>query len=231
MADCKEQKLISFTEFHSTEYEGTHNLEPESPVNHSGSPTPRNSPRPPIRPMMASLPPMPMPIPMPMSTSTPSTSMTQNAIMPQSTTMISQKSIKDQSFADSLENQSDISSSQDIPSSNATTTTTASTTSTLPYEEEPRYVTLHMDKSKNPGIKLFGGNKVGIFVHDVHPGSPSDRAGVRKGDQILEYNGVDLRCVTAEQAANEISKLTDTVTMLVQNKLKSMFFVCLCFFF
>ncbi|TMW49349.1 hypothetical protein DOY81_005567 [Sarcophaga bullata] len=210
--------------FHSTEYEGTHNLEPESSVNHSGSPTPRNSPRPPIRPMMASLPPMPMPmpIPMPMSTSTPSTSMTQNAIMPQSTTMISQKSIKDQSFADSLENQSDISSSQDIPSSNATTTTTASTTSTLPYEEEPRYVTLHMDKSKNPGIKLFGGNKVGIFVHDVHPGSPSDRAGVRKGDQILEYNGVDLRCVTAEQAANEISKLTDTVTMLVQNKLKKL---------
>lgn len=147
--------------------------------------------------------------------------MAHSAVMPQSGSLISQQSMKDQSFADSLENQSDISSSQDIPSSAATTTTIASTTSTLPYEEEPRYVTLHMDKSKNPGIKLFGGNKVGIFVHDVHPGSPSDRAGVRKGDQILEYNGVDLRCVTAEQAANEISKLTDTVTMLVQNKLKS----------
>uniref|UniRef100_A0A1I8PVL2 Disks large homolog 5 n=1 Tax=Stomoxys calcitrans TaxID=35570 RepID=A0A1I8PVL2_STOCA len=200
--------------FHSAEYEGTHNLEPESPVNHSGSPTPRNSPRPPLRPMMASLPPMPI-------VTNPNV-MTQSAIMPQSSSLISQNSIKDQSFADSLENQSDISSSQDIPSSNATTTTTASTTSTLPYEEEPRYVTLHMDKSKNPGIKLFGGNKVGIFVHDVHAGSPSDHAGVRKGDQILEYNGVDLRCVTAEQAANEISKLTDTVTMLVQNKLKKL---------
>ncbi|XP_073825542.1 MAGUK family member discs large 5 isoform X1 [Musca autumnalis] len=206
--------------FHSAEYEGTHNLEPESPVNHSGSPTPRNSPRPPMRPMMASLP--PMPIVQSQQQQQPTNVMTQSAIMPQSTSLISQKSIKDQSFADSLENQSDISSSQDLPSSNATTTTTASTTSTLPYEEEPRYVTLHMDKSKNPGIKLFGGNKVGIFVHDVHPGSPSDRAGVRKGDQILEYNGVDLRCVTAEQAANEISKLTDTVTMLVQNKLKKL---------
>lgn len=140
--------------------------------------------------------------------------------MPQSSSLISTKSIKDQSFADSLENQSDISSSQDLPSSAATTTTTASTTSTV-YEEEARYVTLCMDKSKNLGIKLFGGNKVGIFVHDVHPGSPSDIAGIRKGDQILEYNGVDLRCVTAEQAANEISKLTDTVTLLVQNKLKS----------
>ncbi|KAL9925375.1 MAGUK family member discs large 5 isoform 1-T3 [Glossina fuscipes fuscipes] len=202
--------------FHSAEYEGTHNLEPESSVNHSGSPTPRNSPRPPIRPIMASLPPMPI------STSTPNSSMAHSAVMPQSGSLMSQQSMKDQSFADSLENQSDISSSQDIPSSAATTTTIASTTAALPYEEEPRYVTLHMDKSKNPGIKLFGGNKVGIFVHDVHPGSPSDRAGVRKGDQILEYNGVDLRCVTAEQAANEISKLTDTVTMLVQNKLKKL---------
>lgn len=84
-----------------------------------------------------------------------------------------------------------------------------------------RFVTLHMDKSKNLGIKLFGGNKVGIYVHDVAPGSPSDHAGIRKGDLILEYNGVDLSGVTAEQAANEISKLTDTVTMLVQNKLQS----------
>jgi len=78
-----------------------------------------------------------------------------------------------------------------------------------------------MDKSKNLGIKLFGGNKVGIYVHDVAPGSPSDHAGIRNGDLILEYNGVDLSGVTAEQAANEISKLTDTVTMLVQNKLQS----------
>lgn len=142
--------------------------------------------------------------------------------MPPTSSLISTQSIKNESFADSLENQSDISSSQDLPSSSAATTTTASTTSTV-YEEEARYVTLRMDKSKNLGIKLFGGNKVGIYVHDVHPGSPSDHAGIRKGDQILEYNGVDLRCVTAEQAANEISKLTDTVTMLVQNKLKSEF--------
>uniref|UniRef100_A0A034WQQ2 Disks large-like protein 5 n=1 Tax=Bactrocera dorsalis TaxID=27457 RepID=A0A034WQQ2_BACDO len=165
--------------------------------------------------MMSSLPPLPISAP----TSNPLTQQTN--IIPQSSSLISTQSIKDQSFADSLENQSDMSSSQDLPSSAATTTTTASTTSTV-YEEEARYVTLCMDKSKNLGIKLFGGNKVGIFVHDVHPGSPSDIAGIRKGDQILEYNGVDLRCVTAEQAANEISKLTDTVTLLVQNKLKKL---------
>ncbi|XP_055915942.1 disks large homolog 5 isoform X1 [Eupeodes corollae] len=177
--------------FLSAEYDGGNNLEPES-VNHSGSPTPRNSPRPPVRSLIASSP------------ITTSSALTNSSIMPPSNTLISTP-IKDQSFADSLENQSDV-SSQDIP--------------TTIYEEEARYVTLHMDKSKNLGIKLFGGNKVGIFVHDVTVGSPSDRAGIRKGDQILEYNGVDLRCVTAEQAANEISKLTETVTMLVQNKLQ-----------
>ncbi|XP_067624874.1 disks large homolog 5 [Eurosta solidaginis] len=202
--------------FHSGEYDGINNLETENQVNHSGSPTPRNSPRPPVRTMMSSLPPHPISAP----TNSPLAQQS-TQLMPQSSSLLSTQSLKDQSFADSLENQSDISSSQDLPSSAATTTTTASTSSTV-YEEEARYVTLRMDKSKNLGIKLFGGNKVGIFVHDVHPGSPSDIAGIRKGDQILEYNGVDLRCVTAEQAANEISKLTDTVTLLVQNKMKKL---------
>ncbi|KAH8333891.1 hypothetical protein KR059_004409 [Drosophila kikkawai] len=210
--------------FPSMEYEGAHNLEPESPINHSGSPTPRNSPRPPAR---NSLFPLPLqPLQPPQSTRSGSRA------------PLSHQSIKDQSFADSLENQSDISSSQDMPSSAATTTTTTASATSTVYDEEPkpalppppasvpsetlRYVTLHMDKSKNLGIKLFGGNKVGIYVHDVAPGSPSDHAGIRKGDQILEYNGVDLSAVTAEQAANEISKLTDTVTMLVQNKLHTL---------
>ncbi|KRJ97569.1 disks large homolog 5 isoform X2 [Drosophila yakuba] len=208
--------------FPSIEYEGAHNLEPESPVNHSGSPTPRNSPRPPARNSL---------FPLPMQPQAPSTRSGSRA-------PLSHQSIKDQSFTDSLENQSDISSSQDMPSSAATTTTTTASATSTVYDEEPkpslppppasvpaetlRYVTLHMDKSKNLGIKLFGGNKVGIYVHDVAAGSPSDHAGIRKGDQILEYNGVDLSGVTAEQAANEISKLTDTVTMLVQNKLHTL---------
>ncbi|EDV98806.1 GH13520 [Drosophila grimshawi] len=213
--------------FHSTEYEGIHNLEPESPLNHSGSPTPRNSPRPPLRSVQATLPMQPMQT---------------LSLLPSAGTVtrapLSHQSIKDQSFTDSLENQSDISSSQDMPSSAATTTTTTASAASTVYDEDAkltlpsapatvaaeslRFVTLHMDKSKNLGIKLFGGNKVGIYVHDVAPGSPSDHAGIRKGDLILEYNGVDLSGVTAEQAANEISKLTDTVSMLVQNKLQTL---------
>lgn len=114
--------------------------------------------------------------------------------------------IKSQQFSDSLENQSD--SSQHCSADSI-------------FEEEARIITLHVDKGKNLNIKLIGGNQVGIFVHDVQRDSPAELAGIRKGDQILEYNGVDLRCVTAEQAANEIARFTDTVTLLVQNNLQS----------
>lgn len=71
----------------------------------------------------------------------------------------------------------------------------------------------------------MGGNAVGIYVHDVQKNSLADIAGMRKGDQILEYNGANLRHVTAEQAANEISRPADKVTVLVQLNLESKWFV------
>lgn len=67
----------------------------------------------------------------------------------------------------------------------------------------------------------MGGNAVGIYVHDVQKNSIADLAGLKKGDQILEYNGVDLRRVTAESAATEISKPADNVTVLVQHNMTS----------
>lgn len=66
----------------------------------------------------------------------------------------------------------------------------------------------------------MGGNAVGIFVHDVQKNSLADSAGMKKGDQILEYNGVDLRRVTAETAATEISKPSDKVIVLVQHNIR-----------
>ena len=40
--------------------------------------------------------------------------------------------------------------------------------------------------------------------------------GLRQADQILEYNGIDLRQATAEQAAYELAKPAEKVTILVQ---------------
>lgn len=41
-------------------------------------------------------------------------------------------------------------------------------------------------KAKSVGLRLTGGNDVGIFVSSVQEGSLADSQGVREGDQILQ---------------------------------------------
>jgi discs large protein 5 len=89
-------------------------------------------------------------------------------------------------------------------------------------------VFLETKKSSNLGVSLVGGNAVGIFTHSVAQDSPADVAGLRMGDQILEYNGSDLRHATAEEAAYELAKPADKVTVLVQFNIDS---GLNCFFF
>ncbi|XP_011314255.1 disks large homolog 5 isoform X2 [Fopius arisanus] len=81
---------------------------------------------------------------------------------------------------------------------------------------EPRYLFIETRKCSNLGISLVGGNGVGIFVHSVQPGCLAEDAGLRPGDRILEYNGVDLRQATAEQAALELARPADKVTLVAQ---------------
>ena len=59
---------------------------------------------------------------------------------------------------------------------------------------------------------------MGIFVHSVEAGSAAAAAGLRCGDRILEYNGADLRRATAEQAACELAKPADKVTVRVVHR-------------
>merc|ERR1719412_2017386 len=89
-----------------------------------------------------------------------------------------------------------------------------STQSPPPYE--PRLVFPALKKSGDLGVRLVGGNAVGIFIHSVDPDSAAYHVGLRCADQILEYNAVDLRLATAEQAAYELAKPADKVTILVQ---------------
>ncbi|XP_039304518.1 disks large homolog 5 isoform X6 [Solenopsis invicta] len=85
-----------------------------------------------------------------------------------------------------------------------------------PPSGEPRYLLIETRKCSNLGISLVGGNGVGIFVHSVQPGCLAEEAGLFAGDRILEYNGVDLRQATAEQAALELARPADKVTMVSQ---------------
>ncbi|CAI6359819.1 unnamed protein product [Macrosiphum euphorbiae] len=81
---------------------------------------------------------------------------------------------------------------------------------------EPRYFIMETRKCSNLGISLVGGNAVGIFIHSVKLNSLAYNAGLRTGDRILEYNGTDLREATAEEAAFELAKPAEKVTVLAQ---------------
>ncbi|XP_070149400.1 disks large homolog 5 isoform X4 [Polyergus mexicanus] len=85
-----------------------------------------------------------------------------------------------------------------------------------PPSGEPRYLLIETRKCSNLGISLVGGNGVGIFVHSVQPGCLAEEGGLFTGDRILEYNGVDLRQATAEQAALELARPADKVTLVAQ---------------
>merc|ERR1712051_937805 len=80
-------------------------------------------------------------------------------------------------------------------------------------------------KSGDPGVRLVGGNAVGIFIHSVDPDSAAYHASLRGADQILEYNGIALRQATAEQAAYELAKPAEKVTLLVQYNPESKYFL------
>lgn len=92
--------------------------------------------------------------------------------------------------------------------------------------EEPRYLCIETSKTSNLGISLVGGNAAGIFIHSVQSDSLAYHAGLRTGDQILEYNGTDLRSATAEEAAYELARPADKVTVLAHYRIDSECLIC-----
>ncbi|XP_032279442.1 disks large homolog 5 isoform X3 [Phoca vitulina] len=84
-----------------------------------------------------------------------------------------------------------------------------------PYAEEPRHVKLQ--KGSEPlGISIVSGEKGGVYVSKVTGGSIAHQAGLEYGDQLLEFNGINLRSATEQQARLIIGQQCDTVTILAQ---------------
>ncbi|XP_074647785.1 disks large homolog 5-like isoform X2 [Tubulanus polymorphus] len=101
-------------------------------------------------------------------------------------------------------------------SANASLRSTTIAEESAPAPCEPRFVFLKKTSS-DIGISLIGGNATGIFIRDIAPDSPAASInGLQRGDQILEFNGVDLRGATAEKALYEVSRPAETVTILAQ---------------
>ncbi|XP_077202063.1 disks large homolog 5 isoform X3 [Paroedura picta] len=84
-----------------------------------------------------------------------------------------------------------------------------------PYMEEPRHV--KVQKGAEPlGISIVCGENGGIFVSKVTGGSIAHQAGLEYGDQLLEFNGINLRNATEQQARLIIGQQCDTITILAQ---------------
>uniref|UniRef100_F7E5S2 Discs large MAGUK scaffold protein 5 n=1 Tax=Macaca mulatta TaxID=9544 RepID=F7E5S2_MACMU len=84
-----------------------------------------------------------------------------------------------------------------------------------PYVEEPRHV--KVQKGSEPlGISIVSGEKGGIYVSKVTVGSIAHQAGLEYGDQLLEFNGINLRSATEQQARLIIGQQCDTITILAQ---------------
>uniref|UniRef100_H2LLH7 Discs, large homolog 2 (Drosophila) n=1 Tax=Oryzias latipes TaxID=8090 RepID=H2LLH7_ORYLA len=82
---------------------------------------------------------------------------------------------------------------------------------------EPRKVVLHKG-STGLGFNIVGGEDgEGIFVSFILAGGPADLSGeLRRGDQILSVNGIDLREATHEQAAAALKGAGQVVTIFAQ---------------
>ncbi|CAG2104772.1 unnamed protein product, partial [Medioppia subpectinata] len=81
---------------------------------------------------------------------------------------------------------------------------------------EPRFISFQKDGSV--GIRLTGGNEVGIFVTAVQPGSPASLQGLQSGDKIIKANNKDMRGVTREDAVLFLLSLQEQIDLVVQNR-------------
>lgn len=100
---------------------------------------------------------------------------------------------------------------------------------------EVRTVVLNKGNS-GLGFNIVGGEDgEGIFVSFILAGGPADLSGeLRRGDQILSVNGVNLRTATHEEAAQALKVITNIFINWVENYylcniyLRSKFKLCRC---
>ncbi|VDK88606.1 unnamed protein product [Litomosoides sigmodontis] len=66
------------------------------------------------------------------------------------------------------------------------------------------------------GVRVIGGNQVGIFVSAVQEDSPAAVHSIRSGDRILSVNEKSMIGVTREEAVRHLLALQDDVTIRVE---------------
>jgi guanylate kinase len=86
------------------------------------------------------------------------------------------------------------------------------------FVKEPRNIVLKKKPSQVLGINIVGGKDgYGIFVESVVVGGLADVTGeLRRGDQLLKVNGIDLRYASHQEAVNSLKTTGKTVKIVAQ---------------
>ncbi|XP_072261210.1 tight junction protein ZO-3 isoform X2 [Pyxicephalus adspersus] len=86
------------------------------------------------------------------------------------------------------------------------------------YSPDARLI--QFTKEKSIGLRLAGGNDVGIFVASVQEGSPAAAEGMKEGDQILQVNETSFHNMTREDAVQYLMNIpqNEDVILLTQGK-------------
>ncbi|KAM3937657.1 tight junction protein 2 isoform 2-T2 [Leptodactylus fuscus] len=84
----------------------------------------------------------------------------------------------------------------------------------------PNTKMIRFRKGDSVGMRLAGGNDVGIYVAGVQEGSAAEQEGLQEGDQLLKVNSQDFRCIVREDAVLYLLEIPkgEEVIILIQNK-------------
>ncbi|KAI4542167.1 hypothetical protein MG293_007546 [Ovis ammon polii] len=84
----------------------------------------------------------------------------------------------------------------------------------------PNTKMVRFKKGDSVGLRLAGGNDVGIFVAGIQEGTSAEQEGLQEGDQILKVNTQDFRGLVREDAVLYLLEIPkgETVTILAQSR-------------
>ncbi|NXS60213.1 ZO2 protein, partial [Brachypteracias leptosomus] len=90
----------------------------------------------------------------------------------------------------------------------------------------PNTKMVRFKKGDSVGLRLAGGNDVGIFIAGIQEGTSADQEGLQEGDQILKVNTQDFRGIVREDAVLYLLEIPkgETVTILAQSKYEGRLF-------
>ncbi|KAM5261461.1 tight junction protein 2 isoform 7-T11 [Hipposideros larvatus] len=84
----------------------------------------------------------------------------------------------------------------------------------------PNTKMVRFKKGDSVGLRLAGGNDVGIFVAGIQEGTSAEQEGLQEGDQILKVNTQDFRGLVREDAVLYLLEIPkgEMVTILAQSR-------------